>query len=144
MSADASLAPPLFPYRLRQGQEGIVLATTALTRSGGALAIDAPAGFGKTVAVLAPLLAHAQAANHKIPLPGPNPSPGAPGPPRSESHLPSVGVTDPSYDASRSTKSVPLARGRRRNEGGDGGGAREAVRRPKAGDETSVRGGDPL
>ncbi|MGA7922969.1 MAG: ATP-dependent DNA helicase [Thermoplasmata archaeon] len=66
MSADASLAPPLFPYRLRQGQEGIVLATTALTRSGGALAIDAPAGFGKTVAVLAPLLAHAQAANHKI------------------------------------------------------------------------------
>jgi DNA excision repair protein ERCC-2 len=56
----------LFPYRLRPGQDRIVVAVQDLTRRGGALLVDAPTGSGKTVAALAPLIEHAEAADHRI------------------------------------------------------------------------------
>ncbi|MCI4328537.1 MAG: DEAD/DEAH box helicase, partial [Thermoplasmata archaeon] len=37
-----------------------------MTRRGGALLVDAPTGSGKTVAALAPLIEHAEAADHRI------------------------------------------------------------------------------
>ncbi|HEY6239139.1 MAG TPA: DEAD/DEAH box helicase, partial [Thermoplasmata archaeon] len=65
-SAFAPGASTLFPYRLRPGQEPIVRAVTDVTRTGGALLVDAATGSGKTVATLAPLLEHAEAADHRI------------------------------------------------------------------------------
>ena len=59
-------SPALFPYRLRPGQEPIVRSVAEVGRTGGALLIDAATGSGKTVATLAPLLEHAEAADHKI------------------------------------------------------------------------------
>ena len=56
----------LFPYRLRPGQEPIVRAVAEVARRGGPLIIDAATGSGKTVATLAPLLEHAEAADHRI------------------------------------------------------------------------------
>jgi DNA excision repair protein ERCC-2 len=56
----------LFPYRTRPGQEAILERAAALTRTGGALLVDAPTGSGKTVASLAPLLDHAERADHKV------------------------------------------------------------------------------
>jgi DNA excision repair protein ERCC-2 len=56
----------LFPYRPRPGQERILQEVAELTRRGGALLIDSPTGSGKTVGTLAPLLEHAEAADHKI------------------------------------------------------------------------------
>ena len=58
--------PALFPYRPRPGQERILAEVAELTRRGGALLIDSPTGSGKTVGTLAPLLEHAEAADHKI------------------------------------------------------------------------------
>jgi DNA excision repair protein ERCC-2 len=58
--------PSLFPYRVRPGQEKILGEISELTRRGGALLVDAATGSGKTVATLAPLLEHAQAADHRI------------------------------------------------------------------------------
>ncbi len=57
---------PLFPYRMRPGQDRIVDAVAAVARTEGALLLDAPTGFGKTVSVLAPLLEHAEREDHKI------------------------------------------------------------------------------
>lgn len=51
---------------MRAGQEPIVRAVEEVGRTGGALLIDAATGSGKTVATLAPLLEHAEAADHKI------------------------------------------------------------------------------
>jgi DNA excision repair protein ERCC-2 len=51
---------------LRPGQEPIVRAVAEIARTGGPLLIDAATGAGKTVATLAPLLEHAEAADHKI------------------------------------------------------------------------------
>ncbi|MCI4361031.1 MAG: ATP-dependent DNA helicase [Thermoplasmata archaeon] len=56
----------LFPYRLRPGQEPIVRSVAEVARTGGALLIDAATGSGKTVATLAPLLEHAEKADHRI------------------------------------------------------------------------------
>jgi DNA excision repair protein ERCC-2 len=56
----------LFPYRARPGQEQIVAEVRHLAEAGGVLLIDAPTGSGKTVAALAPLLEHAEAADHRI------------------------------------------------------------------------------
>jgi DNA excision repair protein ERCC-2 len=61
-----SEAERLFPYRLRPGQEQIVEAVSELGRHGGALLLDAATGSGKTVATLAPLIAHAEEADHRI------------------------------------------------------------------------------
>jgi DNA excision repair protein ERCC-2 len=58
--------PSLFPYRARPGQERIISAVAGLGATGGALLVDAPHGFGKTVSVLAPLIAHAESADHRI------------------------------------------------------------------------------
>ncbi len=64
---DASAtAPPLFPYRVRPGQEAILREVADLTHRGGALLVNAPTGSGKTVATLAPILEHAEAAGHKV------------------------------------------------------------------------------
>jgi DNA excision repair protein ERCC-2 len=51
---------------VRPGQDAILREVAELTRRGGPLLINAPTGSGKTVAVLAPLLEHAEAADHKI------------------------------------------------------------------------------
>jgi DNA excision repair protein ERCC-2 len=56
----------LFPYRVRPGQDQIVEAVTDTARTGGALLVDAATGCGKTVAALAPLLGHAEAADHRV------------------------------------------------------------------------------
>ena len=56
----------LFPYRARPGQEKILREVAEVAARGGALLIDAPTGSGKTVATLAPLLEHAEAAGHRI------------------------------------------------------------------------------
>lgn len=56
----------LFPYRPRPGQERVVAAVGEVARRGGALLVDAPTGSGKTVAALAPLIEHAEAADHRI------------------------------------------------------------------------------
>jgi len=55
-----------FPYRVRPAQVPILEEMSHLVRSGGPLLLHAPTGTGKTVAVLAPLLAHAEAADHRI------------------------------------------------------------------------------
>lgn len=65
-AAFAPGASSLFPYRLRPGQEPIVRAVADVVRTGGALLVDAATGSGKTVATLAPLLEHAEAADHRI------------------------------------------------------------------------------
>ncbi|MCI4337025.1 MAG: ATP-dependent DNA helicase [Thermoplasmata archaeon] len=57
---------PLFPYRVRPGQDQILSEVAAIARTGGALLIDAATGSGKTVATLAPLLEHAEAQDHRI------------------------------------------------------------------------------
>jgi DNA excision repair protein ERCC-2 len=62
----ASASPALFPYRPRPGQDRVLTAVAELTRHGGALLVDAPTGSGKTVAALAPLIEHAEAADHRI------------------------------------------------------------------------------
>ncbi|MGI0053843.1 MAG: DEAD/DEAH box helicase, partial [Thermoplasmata archaeon] len=56
----------LFPYRLRVGQERIISEVEGLGRMGGALLVEASTGLGKTVATLAPLLEHAERADHRI------------------------------------------------------------------------------
>ncbi|MCI4366474.1 MAG: DEAD/DEAH box helicase family protein, partial [Thermoplasmata archaeon] len=56
----------MFPYRVRPGQDQIVDAVSQTARIGGALLVDAATGCGKTVAALAPLLEHAQAADHRV------------------------------------------------------------------------------
>ena len=56
----------LFPYRVRPGQETILREVASVVGRGGPLLINAPTGSGKTVAALAPLLEHAEAADHKI------------------------------------------------------------------------------
>jgi DNA excision repair protein ERCC-2 len=56
----------LFPYRVRAGQESIVRQVAELTHTGGSLLVNAPTGSGKTVATLAPLIEHAEAAGHRI------------------------------------------------------------------------------
>lgn len=58
--------PRLFPYRPRSGQEPVLREVQRLTEHGGALLIDGPTGSGKTVATLAPLLEHAERADHRI------------------------------------------------------------------------------
>ncbi|MCI4368339.1 MAG: ATP-dependent DNA helicase [Thermoplasmata archaeon] len=60
------VTPHLFPYRVRAGQERILESVRELGHTGGALLIDAATGSGKTVATLAPLLEHAEAADHKV------------------------------------------------------------------------------
>ncbi|MGI0132778.1 MAG: ATP-dependent DNA helicase [Thermoplasmata archaeon] len=59
-------SPALFPYRVRPGQDRILSAVRDAAGRGGPLLIDASTGSGKTVATLAPLLEHAEAANHRI------------------------------------------------------------------------------
>ncbi len=56
----------LFPYRPRPGQDRVVAAVGETARLGGPLLVHAPTGSGKTVATLAPLLEHAEAADHRI------------------------------------------------------------------------------
>ncbi|MGD0257307.1 MAG: ATP-dependent DNA helicase [Thermoplasmata archaeon] len=56
----------LFPYRVRPGQDRILSEVAEVAQRGGPLLINAPTGSGKTVATLAPLLEHAEAADHKI------------------------------------------------------------------------------
>ncbi|EQD53961.1 DEAD2 domain protein, partial [mine drainage metagenome] len=56
----------LFPYRVRPGQDLILEAVADLGRHGGALLLDAATGSGKTVATLAPLIDHAESADHRI------------------------------------------------------------------------------
>ncbi|MCI4365589.1 MAG: ATP-dependent DNA helicase [Thermoplasmata archaeon] len=51
---------------MRPGQDRILAEVAETTIRGGALLINAPTGSGKTVATLAPLLEHAEAADHKI------------------------------------------------------------------------------
>lgn len=51
---------------MRPGQDEILRAVAESTRRGGALLVDAATGTGKTVATLAPLLEHAEAADHRI------------------------------------------------------------------------------
>jgi DNA excision repair protein ERCC-2 len=51
---------------VRPGQEAILREVVALTDRGGPLLIHAPTGSGKTVASLAPLLEHAERADHRI------------------------------------------------------------------------------
>ncbi|MGA7847070.1 MAG: ATP-dependent DNA helicase [Thermoplasmata archaeon] len=57
---------PLFPYRPRPGQETTIHEIQALVERGGVLLLDAATGSGKTVAALAPLLEHAEAADHRV------------------------------------------------------------------------------
>ncbi|HUI38779.1 MAG TPA: ATP-dependent DNA helicase [Thermoplasmata archaeon] len=59
-------ASVLFPYRPRPGQERILAEVSETARRGGSLLLDAATGSGKTVAVLAPLLEHAELADHRI------------------------------------------------------------------------------
>ena len=59
-------SPALFPYRVRPGQDRILRAVREATGRGGPLLVDAATGSGKTVATLAPLLEHAEAADHRI------------------------------------------------------------------------------
>ncbi len=56
----------MFPYRVRPGQEAILKAVSETVHRGGPLLVNAPTGCGKTVAALAPLIEHAEAADHKI------------------------------------------------------------------------------
>ncbi len=65
MSSDG-MPSALFPYRLRAGQEEILREIARISESGGPLLVHAPTGSGKTVATLAPLLEHAEKADHKI------------------------------------------------------------------------------
>ncbi|EQD72902.1 DEAD_2 family, partial [mine drainage metagenome] len=65
MSSDG-MPSALFPYRLRAGQEEILREIARISESGGPLLVQAPTGSGKTVATLAPLLEHAERADHKI------------------------------------------------------------------------------
>jgi DNA excision repair protein ERCC-2 len=51
---------------VRPGQDRILEEVAETASRGGALLINAPTGSGKTVATLAPLLEHAEAADHKI------------------------------------------------------------------------------
>jgi len=51
---------------MRPGQDRIVEAVQQSTKLGGPLLIDAATGSGKTVAALAPLLEHAEAADHRV------------------------------------------------------------------------------
>lgn len=51
---------------MRPGQDAILREVAEVAGRGGPLLINAPTGSGKTVAVLAPLLEHAEAADHKI------------------------------------------------------------------------------
>jgi len=51
---------------VRPGQDAILREVAEVAGRGGPLLINAPTGSGKTVAVLAPLLEHAEAADHKI------------------------------------------------------------------------------
>jgi DNA excision repair protein ERCC-2 len=62
----AGAAGPLFPYRVRPGQDRILAEIHSLLRSGGSLLVDAATGSGKTVATLAPLLEHAIQADHRV------------------------------------------------------------------------------
>lgn len=64
--APASEVSPLFPYRVRPGQDQILSEVTRIARDGGALLVDAATGSGKTVAALAPLLEHAIRDDHRI------------------------------------------------------------------------------
>jgi DNA excision repair protein ERCC-2 len=57
---------PLFPYRPRPGQETTIHEIQDLVEHGGELLLDAATGSGKTVAALAPLLEHAEAADHRV------------------------------------------------------------------------------
>lgn len=61
-----SAIPALFPYRVRPGQGQLLEAVAALGRTGGPLLVESPTGTGKTVGVLAPLLEHAEAADHRV------------------------------------------------------------------------------
>ncbi len=56
----------IFPYRMRPAQEPIVRAAAERGEKGGCLLLDAATGTGKTVSVLAPVLAHAEAADHRV------------------------------------------------------------------------------
>ena len=56
----------LFPYRVRPGQDQVLRAVTDATVRGGPVLIDAATGSGKTVAALAPLIEHAEGADHRI------------------------------------------------------------------------------
>ena len=56
----------LFPYRARPGQDSMIAAIDSVTRTGGSLVVNAPTGLGKTVAALAPLLEHAERADHTL------------------------------------------------------------------------------
>jgi DNA excision repair protein ERCC-2 len=51
---------------VRPGQETILREVAELAARGGPLLVNAPTGSGKTVATLAPLLEHAEAADHKV------------------------------------------------------------------------------
>ncbi len=55
-----------FPYTPRPAQEKVLNAVQTRTKNGGVLVLDATTGSGKTVGVLAPLLAHTQKAGHKV------------------------------------------------------------------------------
>jgi len=55
----------LFPYRVRPGQDRILSEVAEVAQRGGPLLINAPTGSGKTVATLAPLLEHAEAATRR-------------------------------------------------------------------------------
>ncbi len=56
----------LFPYQPRPSQRTMLERLGPLASRGGMLLLDAPTGAGKTVGVLAPLLEHAIAADHRI------------------------------------------------------------------------------
>ncbi|HXY47016.1 MAG TPA: ATP-dependent DNA helicase [Thermoplasmata archaeon] len=51
---------------MRPGQDAILREVAEIAVRGGPLLVNAPTGSGKTVATLAPLLEHAEAADHKI------------------------------------------------------------------------------
>ena len=75
------------------------------------------------------------------PLPGANARPGGPGPRRGPGDLPPPRPPDPRDGAPGAPAPVLPSGGGPRDEGGDRRGAREAVRRPQAGDRTVVRRG---
>lgn len=69
LGTTATAAPEagtLFPYRVRPGQDEVLRAVAETARLGGTLLVDAATGSGKTVATLAPLLEHAEAADHRV------------------------------------------------------------------------------